>query len=166
MKNLNKYIVEKLKLSKDSVADNNLRAVTDEILLLCGWNFYEDGKGSYTSNHLDPTRDSLNAYVVAIDNWVHINNVEEYKAYGFKDEIKKVERHQDIIDMFIEDSELIEEIMDRMTGNVQAFSKYKVQINRKYIDNTIYMFTDENTLVFCDKPDKNEPLISRIFVKQ
>ena len=56
--------------------------------------------------------------------------------------------------------------MDKMTSTQQLFNKYKVHINPKYNDDSIYMFTDENTLIFCDVLDKDAGMVERIFVKK
>ena len=56
--------------------------------------------------------------------------------------------------------------MDKMTSTQQLFNKHKVHINPKYNDDSIYMFTDENTLIFCDVLDKDAGMVERIFVKK
>ena len=53
-----------------------------------------------------------------------------------------------------------------MTSTLQLINKHIVNIDPKYKDDSIYMFTDENTLIWCDVLDKNDNMIERIFVKK
>ena len=54
----------------------------------------------------------------------------------------------------------------KMTSTLQLINKHVVNIDPKYKDDSIYMFTDENTLIWCDVLDKDDNMIERIFVKK
>lgn len=176
MKELTTYITEKLKINKDSNINQDLRKVADKIAFMCGWpaagkeddddpsKFEFDGK--FTETHLDPKKDASNAYIVVIDNWVHINHVTDFDAYADHFVLESAESNRYVVEMFKDAPKLVKQIMDKMTSTQQLFNKYKVHINPKYNDNSIYMFTDENTLIFCDVLDKDAGMVERVFVKK
>ena len=176
MKELTTYITEKLKINKNSIINQNFKKVTDKIAFMCGWpsagkednddrsKFEFDGE--FTETHLEPEKDVSNAYIAAIYNWVHSNHVNDFDAYADHFELESVESNRYVVKMFKHDPKLVEEIVYKMTSTLQLINKHVVNIDPKYKDDSIYMFTDENTLIWCDVLDKDDNMIERIFVKK
>ena len=176
MKELTTYITEKLKINKNSIINQDFKKVTDKIAFMCGWpsagkeddddpsKFEFDGK--FTETHLDPKKDVSNAYIAAIYNWVHSNHVTDFDAYADHFVLESGESNRYVVKMFKHNPKLADEIVYKMTSTLQLINKHVVNIDPKYKDNSIYMFTDENTLIWCDVLDKDDNMIERIFVKK
>lgn len=179
MKTINNYIVEKLKINKDSKIRTDLRDITDKILFMCGWasacneEDVENGikpefDGSFTAKHLNPEKDPDDAYVIAVDNWVHVNNVEKFVGLADHFELESYESNDYVVNMFENAPKRVKDIVDKMTDTQQAYKKHKVQINPKYYNKDIFLFTSEFALIWCDREVDNvntTNLITRVFVK-
>ena len=175
MKKINNYILEKLKINKESNLNKNLREISDKIAFMCGWPAGEEDDnnpnnikftGKYTETHLDPKKDASNAYILVIDNWVHINNVTDFDACADHFALESTESNNIVVNMFRNAPKLVKETMDRMTATQQLYSKHKVHINSLYEDKSIYMFTDENTLIFAEVLDDDKGMVERVFIKK
>lgn len=143
MKNINSYIVEKLRINDNTkLANETLAKIVNMCGILVG-NNVED----YIKRHNDDT------VVQAIYDWVKVENVKDFDAYAIHKYLKDVE-DDDIVELFINDED---EVISRCADLIIV----KNNLRADYHNRKIYT---NNECLICH--EWNAQNYDRVFVKK
>ena len=157
MKRINTYIIEKLKINKDSKTNPLYNEATIKLLYLCE---IFTGTRNNAIKWIEENQDNI--YYITINNWVMNNNIideHDYIAISDTNKLWNCVNMVNIIQSFKDDKEKYEKLCSELIVD----GKGKEVLGPSFKDPKIYY--KDNVLIYHDYREKYGN-IDRIFIKK